>query len=154
MGACGPPSLIKEGANGMRTTAVPLALDSMRSPSSAENGARSSESRLSLRAATGRLPSATARQLKCERDRIGWSVSAVQARNLGPRFQGDDRAVHLHGETNLGERATFAGECDEGIGACHDNSIARLAHPGRDRKFYMPVCRGTVVAGQDADGAT
>src|SRR5215469_13276944 len=102
MGACGPPSLSKVRANGMRTTAVPLDLDSTRSPSCAENGARSSESRVSLCAAMGRLPSATARQLECERDRIGWSVGTVQARNLGPRLQGHDRPVHLHGESNLG----------------------------------------------------
>src|SRR5215469_11746523 len=102
MGACGPPSLSKVGANGMRTTAVPLDLDSIRSPSSAENGARSSESRFSLRAAMARcLPSAPAYQPECERDRIGWSAGAVQVRNLGPGLQSDDRAVHLHGESDL-----------------------------------------------------
>src|SRR5215469_5959398 len=115
MGASGPPSLSTAVANGMRTTALPLVLDSTRSPSSAENGARSIEARDSLRAAMSRLSSATTRQPERECDRIGGSFGAVQARKLGPRLQCDHRTVHLHGESNLCEGATFASQRDDSI---------------------------------------
>src|SRR5579885_2383874 len=75
----------------------------------------------------------------------------MQPFDFRPGFERNNRTLHLLCESDLRHRAALARKRDDRIGAGHDNSIARLAHPGRDCKFDVLVGGGAVVAGQNSN---
>src|ERR1700687_2218147 len=85
-------------------------------------------------------------------DRALRIVGVLDALDLRPCAESDQRTADFEREADLAQRAALAGERDHRVGAADDDGIARLAQPGSDRELDVRIRSTVIVAWQDADG--
>src|SRR6202158_4547047 len=84
-------------------------------------------------------------------DRALRIVGVLDALDLRPCAESDQRTADFEREADLAQRAALAGERDHRVGAADDAGIARLAPRGSDRALDVRIRRTWSVAGQEAD---